>query len=98
MGCDVCYTNHAEADQDDMDILLTLLARREWTLLSGSWRGRRDAELSEPSFHDILYVRQTLGRRCAPELEDWLRRMGLADAEGRLLEDAGPEASARRWR
>jgi ethanolamine ammonia-lyase large subunit len=91
MGCDVCYTNHAEADQDDMDVLLTLLSAAGVAFVIAV-PGADDVMLNYQSlsFHDILYVRQTLGRRCAPEFEDWLRRMGLADAEGRLLEDAGP--------
>ena len=90
MGCDVCYTNHAEADQDDMDVLLTLLSAAGAAFVIAV-PGADDVMLNYQSlsFHDILYVRQTLGRRCAPEFEDWLRRMGLADAEGRLLENAG---------
>ena len=87
MGCDVCYTNHAEADQDDMDVLLTLLSAAGAAFVIAV-PGADDVMLNyhSLSFHDILYVRQTLGRRCAPEFEDWLRRMGLANAEGRLLE------------
>jgi ethanolamine ammonia-lyase large subunit len=87
MGCDVCYTNHAEADQDDMDALLTLLSAAGVTFVIAV-PGADDVMLNYQSlaFHDILYVRQTLGRRCAPEFEDWLRRTGLADADGRLLE------------
>jgi ethanolamine ammonia-lyase large subunit len=87
MGCDVCYTNHAEADQDDMDALLTLLSAAGVTFVIAV-PGADDVMLNYQSlaFHDILYVRQTLGRRCAPEFEDWLRRTGFADADGRLLE------------
>jgi ethanolamine ammonia-lyase large subunit len=89
MGCDVCYTNHAEADQDDMDALLTLLTAAGVTFVIAV-PGADDVMLNYQSlaFHDILYVRQTLGRRCAPEFEDWLQRIGLADADGRLLEKA----------
>jgi ethanolamine ammonia-lyase large subunit len=89
MGCDVCYTNHADADQDDMDALLTLLSVAGVTFVIAV-PGADDIMLNYQSlaFHDILYVRQTLGRRPAPEFEDWLRRMGLADADGRLLEKA----------
>lgn len=87
MGCDVCYTNHAEADQDDMDTLLTLLSAAGVTFVIAV-PGADDVMLNYQSlaFHDVLYARQTLGRRCAPEFEDWLQRMGLTDRDGRLLE------------
>jgi ethanolamine ammonia-lyase large subunit len=93
MGCDVCYTNHAEADQDDMDALLTLLSAAGVTFVIAV-PGADDVMLNYQSlaFHDILYVRQTLGRRCAPEFEGWLQRIGLADADGRLLEEAASGA------
>src|SRR5450432_2417131 len=93
MGCDVCYANHAQADQDDMDALLTLLSAAGVTFVIAV-PGADDVMLNYQSlaFHDILYVRQTLGRRCAPEFEDWLKRMGLADADGRLLEKAASGA------
>ena len=79
MGCDVCYTNHAEADQDDMDTLLTLLARPASTYIMGV-PGADDIMLNyqTTSFHDALYVREALGLRPAPEFEDWLTRMGIA--------------------
>jgi ethanolamine ammonia-lyase large subunit len=95
MGCDVCYTNHAEADQDDMDALLTLLSAAGVTFVIAV-PGADDVMLNYQSlaFHDILYVRQTLGRRCAPEFEGWLQRMGLADPDGRLLEKAASGAIA----
>ena len=95
MGCDVCYTNHAEADQDDMDALLTLLSAAGVTFVIAV-PGADDVMLNYQSlaFHDILYVRQTLGRRCAPEFEGWLQRMGLADPDGRLLEKAASAAIA----
>ncbi|GLR88448.1 ethanolamine ammonia-lyase subunit EutB [Bradyrhizobium iriomotense] len=87
MGCDVCYTNHAEADADDMDALLTLLSAAGVTFVIAV-PGADDIMLNYQSlaYHDVLYVRQTLGRRCAPEFEDWLRKTGLTDADGRLLE------------
>jgi ethanolamine ammonia-lyase large subunit len=81
MGVDVCYTNHAEADQDDMDTLLTLLGVAGVTYVMGV-PGADDVMLSyqSTSFHDALYVRGVLGRRPAPEFEAWLERMGLAGA------------------
>src|SRR5580698_9325896 len=80
MGCDVCYTNHAEADQDDMDALLTLLGAAGVTYVMGI-PGADDVMLSyqSTSFHDALYIRKTLGLRPAPEFADWLERMGLGD-------------------
>jgi ethanolamine ammonia-lyase large subunit len=89
MGCDVCYTNHAEADQDDMDALLTLLGVAGCTYIMGV-PGADDVMLSyqSSSFHDALYLRRLLGKRPAPEFEAWLERMGIADAAGRLI---GPE-------
>jgi ethanolamine ammonia-lyase large subunit len=90
MGCDVCYTNHAEADQDDMDTLLTLLAVAGCTFIMGV-PGADDIMLNyqSTSFHDALYVRQVLGLRAAPEFEAWLAAAGLADRAGRLRFDAG---------
>ncbi|NKC32742.1 ethanolamine ammonia-lyase subunit EutB [Falsiroseomonas selenitidurans] len=80
MGVDVCYTNHAEADQDDMDSLLTLLGVAGVTYVMGV-PGADDTMLAyqSTSFHDGLYVRAALGKRPAPEFEAWLARMGLAD-------------------
>ena len=93
MGCDVCYTNHAEADQDDMDALLTLLGVAGCTFIMGV-PGADDIMLNyqSTSFHDALYIRQVLGRRPAPEFEAWLEHAGLADETGRLRFDhrAGP--------
>ena len=88
MGCDVCYTNHAEADQDDMDTLLTLLAVAGVTFIMGV-PGADDIMLNyqSTSFHDALYVRQVLGRRAAPEFEAWLTSAGLSDTAGRLRFD-----------
>lgn len=86
MGCDICYTNHAEADQDDMDTLLTLLGVAGVNFIMGV-PGADDIMLNyqSTSFHDALYVRDVLGLRRAPEFEDWLERIGLTDAQGRLL-------------
>ena len=86
MGCDVCYTNHAEADQDDMDALLTLLGVAGVNFVMGV-PGADDIMLNyqSTSFHDALYLRRVLGLRRAPEFEDWLARMGLVDAGGNLL-------------
>ena len=92
MGCDVCYTNHAEADQDDMDVLLTLLGAAGVTYVMGV-PGADDVMLGyqSTSFHDALYLRRVLGLRPAPEFEEWLRGMGLVDADGHLL-PPGPRA------
>ena len=86
MGCDVCYTNHAQADQDDMDVLLSLLGIAGVNFIMGV-PGADDVMLNyqSTSFHDALYLRQVLGLKRAPEFEDWLVRMGLADLTGRLL-------------
>ncbi len=85
MGCDVCYTNHAEADQDDMDALLTLLVAAGVTFVMGV-PGADDIMLGyqSTSFHDGLAMRDLLGRRPAPEFEAWLGRQGLLDAAGRV--------------
>lgn len=78
MGVDVCYTNHAEADQDDMDTLLTLLGAAGVTFVMGL-PGADDVMLhyQSTSFHDAQYVRQVLGHRHAPEFESWLIDMGI---------------------
>jgi ethanolamine ammonia-lyase large subunit len=85
MGVDVCYTNHAEADQNDMDNLLTLLGAAGVNFIMGV-PGSDDVMLhyQSTSFHDALYVRRLLGLRAAPEFESWLQRMGIADTTGRL--------------
>ena len=85
MGCDVCYTNHAEADQDDMDTLLTLFGVAGIHFIMGV-PGADDIMLNyqSTSFHDALYMRDTLGLRPAPEFEAWLQSMGIVDAAGRL--------------
>lgn len=80
MGVDVCYTNHAEADQDDMDTLLTLLATAGCNFIMGV-PGADDVMLhyQSTSFHDALYVRHLLGLRPAPEFEAWLMKMNIFD-------------------
>jgi len=85
LGCDVCYTNHAEADQDDMDTLLTLLGTAGVTYVMGI-PGADDVMLNyqSTSFHDQLYVREVLGLKRAPEFAAWLERFGIAGADGRL--------------
>lgn len=85
MGVDVCYTNHAEADQDDMDNLLTLLAVAGCSYVMGV-PGADDVMLSyqSTSFHDALYVRGVLNLRPAPEFEAWLMRMGIMDDNARV--------------
>ena len=90
LGVDVCYTNHAEADQDDMDNLLTLLAAAGVSFIMGV-PGADDVMLNyqSTSFHDALYVRDVFGLKRAPEFDDWLLRAGLADAEFRLAGNAG---------
>lgn len=86
MGCDICYTNHAEADQDDMDTLLTLLGVAGINFIMGV-PGADDIMLNyqSTSFHDALYLRRALGRRRAPEFEEWLEQMGITDFRGELL-------------
>ena len=86
MGVDICYTNHAEADQDDMDTLLTLLGVAGCNFIMGV-PGADDIMLNyqSTSFHDALYLRQVLGLRPAPEFEAWLLRQGVFDAQGQLL-------------
>ena len=85
MGCDICYTNHAEADQNDMDNLLTLLGVAGCNYIMGI-PGSDDVMLAyqSTSFHDALYLRQVLGLRPAPEFETWLMNMGIFDQPNRL--------------
>jgi ethanolamine ammonia-lyase large subunit len=87
MGVDVCYTNHAAADQDDMDSLLTLLGVAGVNFVMGV-PGADDIMLSyqSTSFHDALYLREVLGLRPAPEFEAWLGKIGLMDGGGRIIE------------
>jgi len=86
MGCDVCYTNHAEADQDDMDSLLTLLGTAGCNFIMGV-PGAADVMLGyqSTSFHDSHYLRQLLGLRPAPEFAAWLETMGIMQDGLRLL-------------
>ncbi|RYU62466.1 ethanolamine ammonia-lyase subunit EutB [Methylolobus aquaticus] len=85
MGVDVCYTNHAEADQNDMDDLLTLLGVAGCNYVMGI-PGADDVMLAyqSTSFHDALYLREVLGLRPAPEFEDWLNRMGIFNGRNAL--------------
>ncbi len=96
MGCDVCYTNHAEADQDDMDVLLTLLATAGVNFIMGV-PGADDVMLGyqSTSFHDALAVRELLGKRPAPEFEAWLDREGLLDPAARVRPPALPPSFRR---
>jgi len=93
MGCDICYTNHAEADQDDMDTLLTLLGTAGVNFIMGV-PGADDVMLNyqSTSFHDQLYIREVLGLKRAPEFEDWLLRMDITDAAGKLSVGQGGPA------
>jgi ethanolamine ammonia-lyase large subunit len=84
MGVDICYTNHAEADQNDMDVLMTLLAVAGVNYIMGI-PGSDDIMLNyqTTSFHDALYVRKVLGLKPAPEFEDWLKTMGIYEQDKR---------------
>ncbi|GAC1631959.1 MAG: ethanolamine ammonia-lyase subunit EutB [Nevskia sp.] len=95
MGVDVCYTNHAEADSDDMDTLLTLLGVAGVNYVMGV-PGADDIMLGyqSTSFHDALYLREALGLKHAPEFEDWLARMRITDATGRLAQTGSGAALA----
>ena len=85
MGCDVCYTNHAEADADDMDALLAMLVAAGVNFVMGV-PGADDIMLGyqSTSFHDAMAMRELFGRRPAPEFEAWLARQGLLDGAGRV--------------
>lgn len=86
MGIDVCYTNHAEADQDDMDTTLTMLAASGVSYVMGV-PGADDVMLNyqSTSFHDALYVREVFNLRRAPEFDAWLRELAITGPDGRLL-------------
>ena len=88
MGCDVCYTNHAEAEQGDMDCLMTLIAVP----------GADDIMLNYQSlaFHDVLGLRHLMNLRPAPEFADWLQAMAMLDGRGRLAPPSASAASLRR--
>jgi ethanolamine ammonia-lyase large subunit len=97
MGCDICYTNHADADQNDMDVLLTLLGVAGCSFIMGV-PGADDVMLNyqTTSFHDALYARRVLGLRPAPEFEAWLERMGVfAPGETAHLPDSMAPAFTR---
>jgi len=89
MGCDACYTNHAEADQNDMDVLMTLLAAARAHFLIAV-PGADDIMLNYQSlsFHDIAYLRNSFGLKAAPEFEAWLAGLGLIDDHGHLIDSA----------
>ena len=85
MGCDICYTNHADADQNDMDNLLVLLGAAGVTYVMGV-PGADDIMLNyqSTSFHDVLVLRRLLGLQPAPEFQAWLAAAGMIDEAGRL--------------
>ncbi|MFC4250103.1 ethanolamine ammonia-lyase subunit EutB [Sinimarinibacterium flocculans] len=89
MGVDICYTNHAEADQDDMDALLVMLGAAGVNFIMGV-PGADDIMLNyqSTSFHDALFLRRALGLRHTPEFAAWLDKVGVADASGRLRDAA----------
>ncbi|MDB5024694.1 MAG: ethanolamine ammonia-lyase subunit EutB [Mucilaginibacter sp.] len=91
MGVDVCYTNHAEADQDDMDNLLTLLGVAGCNFIMGV-PGSDDIMLNyqSTSFHDALYLRNVLGLKPAPEFEQWLIKQGIMNQGGMLVPQPDP--------
>ncbi len=93
MGCDICYTNHAEADQNDMDVLLTLLGVAGCSFIMGI-PGSDDVMLNyqTTSFHDALYARRVLGLKPAPEFEQWLEKMRITQpgSPDRLVEGVPP--------
>jgi ethanolamine ammonia-lyase large subunit len=96
MGVDVCYTNHAEADADDTDVLLTLLGVAGCSFVI-CVPGGDDVMLhyQSLSFHDALYAREVLGLTPAPEFADWLRGMDLMTGDGRIRELSGDSAAVR---
>jgi ethanolamine ammonia-lyase large subunit len=97
MGVDVCYTNHSEADQDDMDNLLTLLGVAGVNFVMGV-PGADDVMLNyqSTSFHDAQYLRRTLGLRPAPQFEQWLALMGISDERGFIKEPQALGAASQR--
>ena len=97
MGVDICYTNHAEADGDDTDTILTLLGVAGVNFIMGV-PGADDIMLNyqSTSFHDALYLRDVLGLRPAPEFEGWLEDIGLSQS-GRIVDRASPALAAERF-
>ena len=97
MGIDVCYTNHAEADQDDADSILTLLGVAGVTFIMGV-PGADDVMLNyqSTSYHDALYLRQALGLRPAPEFEAWLVTLGVLAPDGRIQGQTGTRLASER--
>jgi ethanolamine ammonia-lyase large subunit len=96
MGCDICYTNHAEADGDDMDALMTMLGAAGCNFIMGI-PGSDDIMLNyqSTSFHDALVLREVLGLRAAPEFEAWLQRTGIFEAgESSRLRGGFPDVFA----
>lgn len=91
MGCDVCYTNHAEADQNDMDILLTLLSVSGVNFVMGI-PGSDDVMLNyqTTSFHDALYIRKVLDLKPAPEFYEWLLNSGIFSGDSHILSNSFP--------
>jgi ethanolamine ammonia-lyase large subunit len=87
MGCDICYTNHSEADQDDMDVLLTVLGVAGCNFIMGV-PGADDIMLNyqSTSFHDALYIRNVLGLEPAPEFKEWLINFGIINAKNELMQ------------
>lgn len=97
MGCDICYTNHAEADQNDMDVLLTMLGVAGINFIMGI-PGSDDVMLNyqTTSFHDALYVRRVLGLKPAPEFEAWLKHQQIfQDTDDVTLSSSVPSAFRR---
>jgi ethanolamine ammonia-lyase large subunit len=89
MGCDICYTNHAEADQDDMDLLLSAFAMAGGSFIMGV-PGADDIMLNyqSTSFHDALYIRQVLGLKPAPEFESWLQQHQIFNEHNQLRQNS----------
>ena len=87
MGCDICYTNHADADQNDMDVLLTLFGTAGLNFMMGI-PGSDDVMLNyqTTSFHDALYLRQLLGLKPAPEFDAWLNQQGIFKQQNNRIE------------
>ncbi|MDQ1090056.1 ethanolamine ammonia-lyase subunit EutB [Siphonobacter sp. SORGH_AS_1065] len=98
MGMDICYTNHAQADQDDMDTLLTLLGVAGINFIMGV-PGADDIMLNyqSTSFHDALYLRRALGLRPAPEFEAWLLQQGIMGADQKRLESGASQTLYRQF-